>query len=455
MLDSFRHLVSRKSKEETQLETYKKTLEKDPDNVNIRLKLGDLYAKIGEKKKAIQEYTTAAVQYAKDGYLVKAIAVNKIIVRLDPSRQEALERLSDLYFQRGITADPLVQKYRKSKEQQDRQEAIEETYEEQMEVPVIEPEETESTIGADTHVTLVEEGDEEPDIESYLKQIPLLANLSNETQHWLRRHVTIRRFAEGDVIVQRESKEDSLFIVIDGHVKMLTKDKENQDTLLDRLESGAFFGGTSLFKPVRQTQETTPETDITIIAESTCTILEISKADLVTLAKKEPDISETLLTEYYKRKTPDAVLARVPLFSYLDPTERHKIAEQLTPLNVKKGGTIITEGEVGDTMYLIKSGEVGIYTTLVEEEGISVIKTDQERLHLATLKVGDFFGEQALITKEPRSATAIALTDVQLLEFSKRALAIVVKHHPRVGTLLKKYHQQRISDTLESLKSIY
>jgi CRP-like cAMP-binding protein len=107
-------------------------------------------------------------------------------------------------------------------------------------------------------------------------------------------------------------------------------------------------------------------------------------------------------------------------------------------------------------MYLIKTGAVGIYTTLVEESGgASVLKSDKDRLQLATLKEGDFFGEQALITKEPRSATVIALTDVQLLKFSIRDLAAVVKDYPRVGTLLKKYHQQRIADTMESLKSIW
>ncbi len=47
-------------------------------------------------------------------YLVKTIAVNKIIVRLDPSRQETLGRLSDLYFQRGVAADPLVESYRET-----------------------------------------------------------------------------------------------------------------------------------------------------------------------------------------------------------------------------------------------------------------------------------------------------------------------------------------------------
>lgn len=176
---------------------------------------------------------------------------------------------------------------------------------------------------------------------------------------------------------------------------------------------------------------------------------------LAALVKKEPDFSEALLMEYYKHKTSDSTLARVPLFSFLDPIERRKIAEHLSPVNLHKGVTIITEGEIGDSMYIIKSGQVGVYTTLMEDDGLSVIKTDQERLHLATLQEGDFFGEQALITNEPRSATIIALSDVQLLKFTKHDLAVVVKHYPRVGILLKKYHQQRISDTLESLKSIW
>lgn len=445
MLDSFKHLVKKKSKEETQLETYRGILEKNPDNVNIRLKLGDLYAKIGDKHAAISEYTTAAIQYAKDGYLVKAIAVNKIIVRLDPSRQEALDRLSDLYFQRGIAADPLVQSYRESRQQQEVQEMAEETLEDQEELPVIEPEEVEFTIDPDTQFALMA---------SYIKQIPLLANLSDETQRWLKRHLAIRHFTENEVVLESDRQQDFLFIVIDGTVKLLTKDKEGQDALLDRAGKGAFLGDMSLFMPVRQTQEETPENDIAVITESACSVLEIPKDTLTTLVKREPDVSEALLMEYYKRRS-NVTLARVPLFSYLEPAERHKIAEYLTPMNVTEGVAIVTEGEMGDTMYLIKSGEVGIYTTLVESEGVSVIKTDQEQLHLATLKEGDFFGEQALITKEPRSATVIALTNVQLLKFSKQDLAAVVKHYPRVGTLLKKYHQQRIADTLESLKSIW
>ena len=456
---NIKNLVGKKSKEDSQLESYKSALGQDPDNVNIRLKLGDLYAKIGDKKAAIQEYTTAAVQYADDGYLVKAIAVNKIIVRLDPSRQEALDRLSDLYFQRGVTADPLVQKYREEKEARTKTEMFRmqrKEQEEQEELPTIEPEETELAFEPETVIDLHAEPDQETDIDAFIQHLPLFANLADETQRWLKRHIIIRHFAENTVIVEQEGQQQSLFIIAEGRARMLTKDKEGQETVLDRLGPGGFFGGISLFKPVRQMHEATSgDDDITVVAEDPCTIMEIAYDELAVLAKREPDVSEALLEEYYKRRASDTTLARVPLFSYLDPMERRKISEYLTLESVEKGTAIITEGEVGDCMYLIKHGEVGIYTTLIEDQGVSVIKTDQERLHLATLKDGDFVGEQALITREPRSATVIALTDVQLLKFSKRDLAMVVKQYPRVGTLLKKYHQQRISETLESLKSIW
>ena len=426
MLNSFKHLVNRKSKEETQLEQSIKAVEKDPTNINLRLKLGDLYAKTGDKPAAIQEYTTAAVQYANDGYLVKAIAVNKIIVRLDPARQEALDRLSDLYFQRGITADPLVQSYREAKKQEEAAQTEE---------------------GSPDLM-----GEQQLDIETYLEKLPILNALSDDTKQWLKYHLDVQQYVEGEVIIADEAQQPSLFLLADGHARMITTDKEGQKALVADLESGKFFGGISLIHQVHQHDHQPEEADVDVEAASLCIILEISGDDLQELTKREPDFSEALLTGYHNRQA-DITLARVPLFSYLEPAARRKIREHLTQAHFKKDA--ITEGDSGDSMYLIKSGEVGIYTTLVEDEGVSVIKTEQERLHLATLKSGDFFGEQALITKEPRSATVIALTDVELLKFTKPDLAVVVRQFPRVGTLLKKYHQQRIAETLESLKSIW
>ena len=457
MLNGFKHLVGKKAKEDTQLKSYQDALEKNPENVNVRLKLGDYYAKLSDKASAIREYTMAAVQYADDGYLVKAIAVNKIIVRLDPSREEALNRLSDLYFQRGIAADPLVQSYREAHQEAEPSQEPE-PFEESLAASALQTdEEFEEEL---PYLDLTKEEqvgeDDADDIASYLGDVPLFAAIADENRQFLQKHAQIRRFRAEDSLFQGEAPPESLFVVLRGTVTLYTKDKEQHDTLLDTLNVGNFFGGLSLFAPIRQNPNDSPESNLSATAQSDeCLVLEVPRPILADLAKRESELSETLLMEYYKRKTADVTLARVPLFSFLAPTERREIGEHLNPANFRKGTTIITEGEDGDCMFIIKSGQVGVYTTLMEEPGVSVIKMSQERLHLATLQEGDFFGEQALITKEPRSATIIAISDVQLLKFTKRDLALVVKQYTHVGTLLKQYHEQRISDTLESLKSIW
>lgn len=443
MLNSFKHLVTKKSKEDTQIETYKEQLQRDPNNVNLRLKLGDLYAKSGDKKSAIQEYTAAAIQYADDGFLVKAIAVNKIIVRLEPERQEALDRLSDLYFQRGIVAEPMVQQYRNAQGGQ--------------EVPVEEeapPTEEPDIAVEEIDLTVVQH--EQPDLERYVSSVPLLAQLSPENRQWLAKQSQIHATHAKEYLLENAEEPESLFLILEGNVHIYTKDKEGQDSLLQQLTVGGFWGGMFLFAPMRQNQNASVIPPISVRMEQQGRVLEIPKATLTALIKRDTELSESLLLAYYQHKNADMVLARVPLFSHLEPVERAKIAEHFSPVSFRKGTTIISEGESGEEMFVIKTGQVGVYTTLVEEEGgVSVIKTDQERLHLATLGEGDFFGEQALLTNEPRSATIIAISDVHALKFTRHDLGMVIKQYPRVGALLQKYNQKRIADTLESLKAIW
>jgi len=192
-------------------------------------------------------------------------------------------------------------------------------------------------------------------------------------------------------------------------------------------------------------------------------ILELSpehsdvSADLSALYFKHdsvPLIRDELFQQKQRGKILEEKLANVPLFSYLAKEECQKIVEFLTTVRLGKGAIIIQEGDIGDCMYLIKSGEVEVYTMLLDEKPGDAT-AEQDRLHLATLKAGDFFGEQALITHEPRNATIVTLTDVELLRFSRPDLDAVVGCYPRVGELLEKYHHQRNSATIASLKSAF
>lgn len=72
---------------------------------------------------------------------------------------------------------------------------------------------------------------------------------------------------------------------------------------------------------------------------------------------------------------------------------------------IAAGETIFTEGESGDLAYLIATGTVGIFRTVDGEESL-----------LGELEAGQLFGEMALISDKPRTATAKAQTDVVCFE---------------------------------------
>ena len=107
---------------------------------------------------------------------------------------------------------------------------------------------------------------------------------------------------------------------------------------------------------------------------------------------------------------------------------------------MKKGEVILREGEIGDRMYFIQSGQVEVST---EKEGGFVF--------LAKLKPGDFFGEVSVITGKPRTATVKAVTDVRLLEISKEEIQKVVKAYPEVLDALNKYINKRVEDTIATI----
>jgi CRP/FNR family cyclic AMP-dependent transcriptional regulator len=71
---------------------------------------------------------------------------------------------------------------------------------------------------------------------------------------------------------------------------------------------------------------------------------------------------------------------------------------------IRKGATILREGETGDLAFLIQSGSVEVFT---QQGGKDVV--------LARLKAGDIFGEMALLTDEPRAASVRAVEETSLI----------------------------------------
>ncbi|BBB32165.1 CRP/FNR family transcriptional regulator, anaerobic regulatory protein [Thermotomaculum hydrothermale] len=122
------------------------------------------------------------------------------------------------------------------------------------------------------------------------------------------------------------------------------------------------------------------------------------------------------------------LLKKVYIFSEVSEKHLKEILIHCKEKRVTKGEIIVSENELGDSMYLILEGEVKV--SLMSEEGKEII--------LSTLRKGDCFGEMSLLDGEPRSANVIALTDTELLELSRESfLNEIVSNKHIAGAILK------------------
>ena len=101
-----------------------------------------------------------------------------------------------------------------------------------------------------------------------------------------------------------------------------------------------------------------------------------------------------------------------------DGHSSHLVTEQ----HCVKGEIVLREGDPGDAMYLIQSGRVIVFMGEVESPSI-----------LSTCEAGEIIGEMALLEKQPRSATVVALSELHLLRISRETFFQLLKNNPSLG----------------------
>jgi len=107
VLDAARKYQSRGQYDKA-IAQYKKLVDADKRDVRSLLKIGDLYVRKGDRGTAIETYENVAGHYAQQGFFLKAIAVYKQILKLDPSRLEAQVRLGEMYEQLQLISDAMT-----------------------------------------------------------------------------------------------------------------------------------------------------------------------------------------------------------------------------------------------------------------------------------------------------------------------------------------------------------
>jgi CRP-like cAMP-binding protein len=129
--------------------------------------------------------------------------------------------------------------------------------------------------------------------------------------------------------------------------------------------------------------------------------------------------------------TPDD-LRDVPLLAALDPQQIEMLAERLTTESYRLGQSIVREGEIGYSFFIVKSGTADV---------------TREAEVLRDLKPGDFFGEMGIMSVDgKRTATVTARSDVEVWAMFGTDFRVLQRDHADVAEALQNAVKERTTE---------
>ncbi|HET7712082.1 MAG TPA: DUF1003 domain-containing protein [Thermoanaerobaculia bacterium] len=137
------------------------------------------------------------------------------------------------------------------------------------------------------------------------------------------------------------------------------------------------------------------------------------------------------------------LLASISLFKLLDEREREDLEKVLESRSLSEGEKLFSFGEPGDSMYIVSAGHIELFVK--DTTGMKIV--------LAVCEPGDIFGELSLFDGGPRTATAVALEDSEVLMLDRGDLLTFLQKHPDASLDLLATMGQRIRSTDEMLRN--
>ena len=139
------------------------------------------------------------------------------------------------------------------------------------------------------------------------------------------------------------------------------------------------------------------------------------------------------------------LLGQVDLFLGLERVTLAKLAAHLEPLFYSSGSVIFRQAEPGDAFYLVATGSVGVYSTG---------RSSAAETRVKTLHAGEPFGEMALLTNSPRTATIKAETDCEVLRLDRSSFLDLVREQPSVALSIAATLSRRLADMLDQPEAV-
>lgn len=441
---------------------YQKVLKGDPENIEARLRLAAIFREMGRHSHAVEEYVSASKLLAKEGLPLEAIAACKAVLELDSTHTEIQYFLARLYAQVpeatgnvARIAQPVGEE--PSSAARTVANALGADYDD-----VDEEELDDAMITLQRPKGAGEDEDDEPET----RNVDVLAEVWNPREKETRRSNAIdsipselEEATDADDAVEEDDEEVTV-----------TREMDPVDRASLRPRPDEFFGTQDLDPKdileempapdyeVRTRQSTSTNVSVVsrevLASDEPTETIELSIFDMDSLDLDSGDFEDFDFDEEFgdiveleyetgESRRPAILsvsrseLPEIPLFSQLAPEVFMQLLKVIDLRKVSMGGPILEPGMRTRSLFVIVRGETAVWREI-----------DGERIELATMSEGDFFGEFRLLTGRDGKATVSAKTDVDLLEISEDVVNTLGDAHPEIWDVLWDFYYQRMLNNL-------
>jgi CRP/FNR family cyclic AMP-dependent transcriptional regulator len=116
-------------------------------------------------------------------------------------------------------------------------------------------------------------------------------------------------------------------------------------------------------------------------------------------------------------------LANIRMFEHLNEDDRVALAKVIDELKVPADHTLFQAGDPGDSLFIVLNGQIELF----------IKDTAGQKIVLTTAEAGDMFGELAMLDTGPRTATALALSESDVLVLDRDDLVLLFQRKPEAA----------------------
>ena len=492
---------------------YEQVVRADPRDLTARQKVAELYGRLGRKEEAVRAYQSVAGSYAADGLLLKAIAVCKIILQLDPSHKETQQILATLTTRRrtgDAPTEPVVVEMPKAMSaalapgarrsanairgvsashirtgpaheagvEQAASSSAPAVSAPTVPPPTVSPSTASASASAASPAAAALAAS--PVIELTV-EVPAamsgsaLGRQPHTSPEELAR-LTAQLRAAPTAAQQQEIDAEALLLeevaldidvdaedpplvvgapVAEDPPPILTAAIAAATPSFDELMAMTAEVGAAITLP--PSAPVSDEASFAALREEVGARIELGEGPLLPGRDLTPppvptaaiefddgmdgaDVVDLSEAEVEAARIDVTSVAPIPLFSDLPRDAFVALTERMGLRVASPGEVLLAEDAVGTSMFVIIQGRVRVSRRALDGSGAEV--------ELAMLGDGTFFGEGALLSDAPRTATVTCVEETMVFEISRDLLAQMTAEYPSVGDVMRRFHKNRLITNL-------